>query len=173
MMVKASINTPPGSYLFTVRGSTSGTFKTSEDAVTVIVDPKAEQKKDEGDNIQPKQSSNTVEPSFSLDKLFAPSSDSGSGKRTPAPTGNAAWDRLTADEREKIEKQTKVGGVIGLVLGFIIVGIIIFIVMSKIDWKGRVGSYGCTCQNGSSCTKNSDCPSSAPGVPAVCGCPVN
>jgi len=70
MTIRASGNTPPGSYLFTVRGGAKGTFRTSEDAVTVIVDPKAEQKSDQQDNYQPEQSSDTAKPSFDLGKLF-------------------------------------------------------------------------------------------------------
>src|SRR5512137_1162568 len=35
--------TAPGSYLFTVRGSTEGTFKTSNDTITVIVEPETEE----------------------------------------------------------------------------------------------------------------------------------
>ena len=36
--------TAPGSYLFTVRGATEGTFKTSNDSLTVIVEPETEEK---------------------------------------------------------------------------------------------------------------------------------
>jgi hypothetical protein len=36
--------TAPGSYLFTVRGSTEGTFKTSNDSITVNVEPETEEK---------------------------------------------------------------------------------------------------------------------------------
>src|SRR5512136_1053252 len=37
--------TAPGSYLFTVRGSAEGTFKTSNDSITVIVEPETEETK--------------------------------------------------------------------------------------------------------------------------------
>lgn len=70
MMIKASANTPPGSYLFTVRGSAKGTFHTSEDAVTVIVEPEGKQKLDKQNNYQIKQPSESAEPSFDLSKLF-------------------------------------------------------------------------------------------------------
>jgi hypothetical protein len=120
MMVKASHNTPPGSYLFTVRGGTKGTFKTSEDAVTVIVDPKAEQKEDEKDNVQPKQATTAAEPSssFSLDKLFTPKSDDASEK-------------LSSVEKAKIKKQMSMGSTVGLVLGFVILAIILGVVLSS------------------------------------------
>jgi len=36
--------TAPGSYLFTVRGATEGTFKTSNDSLTVVVEPETEEK---------------------------------------------------------------------------------------------------------------------------------
>lgn len=76
MIIRASHNTPPDSYLFTVRGGAEGTFGTSEDAITVIVEPKNKknrEKQDElnmQDNLQPQQLSNTAEPSFDLGKLF-------------------------------------------------------------------------------------------------------
>lgn len=127
MMVKASHDTPPGSYLFTIRGSTEGTFRTSEDAVMVNVVPKDKKNKEEQneadsqDNFQPEQSSGAASPSFSLDNLFAPRTDLNSDKSAPASTGNSAWDRLTAPERKKIEQQTKTGGTIGVIIGLIIV----------------------------------------------------
>lgn len=37
LQITVSPNTPPGSYMIAVRGETSGTFKTSEDMVTVVV----------------------------------------------------------------------------------------------------------------------------------------
>jgi hypothetical protein len=37
--IVVSASTPPGSYPFTLRGETQGTFKTSEDMVTVVVQP--------------------------------------------------------------------------------------------------------------------------------------
>jgi hypothetical protein len=37
--IVASANTPPGSYSFTVRGETQGTFKTSQDMITVVIKP--------------------------------------------------------------------------------------------------------------------------------------
>ncbi len=120
MMIRASAQTPPGSYLFTVRGGVKGTFHTSEDAVTVIVDPKAEQKSDEEDNVQSKQATTAVEPSpsFSLDKLFTPKSDGASGK-------------LSSAESEKIKKQMSIGSGVGLTIGFIIIAIIMGIVLSN------------------------------------------
>jgi hypothetical protein len=50
LQVTVPPGTPPGSYLFTVRGDAAGTFKTSNDTLTVIVSPDAEQKgEDSGD----------------------------------------------------------------------------------------------------------------------------
>jgi len=42
--VTVPLGTPPGSYLFTVRGATEGTFKTSNDSLTVVVEPDKEEK---------------------------------------------------------------------------------------------------------------------------------
>jgi hypothetical protein len=42
--ITVSPNTPPGSYIIAVRGETSGTFKTSEDMVTVVVKPRDQSK---------------------------------------------------------------------------------------------------------------------------------
>ncbi|MFZ2037459.1 MAG: hypothetical protein WAU62_11190 [Dehalococcoidales bacterium] len=50
--IVVSANTPPGSYHFTLRGETQGTFKTSEDMVTVVVQPSP--KSHENNNNQPK-----------------------------------------------------------------------------------------------------------------------
>jgi hypothetical protein len=53
--ITVSPTTPPGSYMLAVRGETSGTFKTSQDMVTVVVEPeKKEEKKDQDkkDNVQ-------------------------------------------------------------------------------------------------------------------------
>lgn len=77
MMIRASANTPPDSYLFTVRGSAKGTFHTSEDAVTVIVKNKDKQKSDKRDNSQPVQAGGVPAgsaPSASFDPsdLFKP-----------------------------------------------------------------------------------------------------
>jgi len=72
LMIKASANTPPDSYLFTVRGSAKGTFHTSEDAVTVIVKPKGKQRSDEQGNAQPAQVGGAPNASFDLGDLFKP-----------------------------------------------------------------------------------------------------
>jgi hypothetical protein len=40
--ITTPLSTAPGSYLFTVRGSTDGTFKTSNDSITMIVEPETE-----------------------------------------------------------------------------------------------------------------------------------
>jgi len=42
LTITVSPNTPPGSYMIAVRGETGGTFKTSEDMVTVVVQPRAQ-----------------------------------------------------------------------------------------------------------------------------------
>jgi hypothetical protein len=78
MMIRASVSTPPGSYLFTVRGSTKETFRTSEDAVTVNVIPRNKkngEKQDEPEDqadFQLGQPNNIPSSNFDLDKLFAP-----------------------------------------------------------------------------------------------------
>jgi hypothetical protein len=156
MMIRAAPTTPPSSYLFLIRGRTEGTFNTSEDAVTVIVDPKAEQREDEPDNMQPQQSqpANAGNPSFDLDKLFAtkPEEQKKAGAKNPsANSSGTLW-------------------VVGFLVGFAI----LFAILNAAGiFNGGGGEgYKCTCQNGSSCTKNSDCPYFASGVPGVCGCPV-
>ncbi|MBN2099784.1 MAG: hypothetical protein JW753_09330 [Dehalococcoidia bacterium] len=42
LKITIPVGTAPGSYVFTVRGSTEGTFKTSNDSITVIVEPETE-----------------------------------------------------------------------------------------------------------------------------------
>lgn len=110
LMIRASANTPPGSYLFTVRGSTKGTFHTSQDAVTVVVEPR--EKKDEREsekqpgeeegqegNFQPRQAAQpggageAAEPSPSfMDKLFQPSPRPVPGSGELSVTGNAPYE---------------------------------------------------------------------------------
>ena len=179
MIIRASPTTPPGSYLFTVRGSTEGTFKTSEDAVTVIVDPKAEQREDEQDNIQPKQAEQSVsadvpapsvgQPSPSLDNLFAPK----------------------AEGKAPVVKKMVPKGNFGITLFLVFVGLVIFfIILAKsgifdggrgacpasapIDCGGGccpAGDGGRTdvCCPGDKCTSNGKCGSSTPVNPG--GCP--
>lgn len=89
LFIESSKTTPPGSYLFTVRASAKGTFHTSEDAVTVIVEQKEKKKEktDEDSEINSSENdlnkifqsksvseSKITEPStsFSLDNLFKP-----------------------------------------------------------------------------------------------------
>ncbi|MDO8490256.1 MAG: hypothetical protein Q7S47_02455 [bacterium] len=54
MVIGVSETTLPGSYFFTIRGETEGTFSTSQDAVTVNVLPKSKEneKKQENQNSQ-------------------------------------------------------------------------------------------------------------------------
>ena len=59
--VTVPLGTSPGSYLFTVRGSTEGTFKTSSDTITVIVEPDKEEKHRE-DSRDSQQSDGGQEP---------------------------------------------------------------------------------------------------------------
>ena len=53
--IVVSANTPTGSYPFTVRGDTQGTFKTSEDMVTVVVEasPKSREKSSDQQTNEP------------------------------------------------------------------------------------------------------------------------
>jgi hypothetical protein len=109
MMIRASINTPPDSYLFTVRGSVNGTFNTSEDAVTVIVEKKDKQRSNKQDNFEPKQANESVEASFDLGNMF---SLKGGGQPEPI-------------ENKKSGNQTALWIGIGLFVGTIISVIII------------------------------------------------
>jgi hypothetical protein len=130
MEIRASQTTPPDSYLFTVRGSTSGTFHTSEDAITVIVRPKDRKDKrpDEPDEYEDAddffQSNKTARPvgsplggvaaggspGLNLDTMFAPS------KKAPAPA--------SAEAASKPSGSGAVSWVIAIILGFIIFAVI-------------------------------------------------
>ena len=80
--------TAPGSYLFTVRGSAEGTFKTSNDSITVIVEP--ENEKTDGDNRQDTlqdqvEQGTDVEPAVSASPAIAKrASPFRSAKKDPA-----------------------------------------------------------------------------------------
>ena len=166
MMIRASATTPPNSYLFTVRGSAEGTFNTSEDAITVIVDPEAEQKEDEKDYSQSVQVEKTGSPSFSLDNLFAPPFLNSDAKKAAVGKGkmSRAWARLTPKEIEKIDKQTKVGSVIGVIVGIIILGIV-FAKSGIFQDLFKGGGSGIGCPPLSGCgtiAPQCECPSNCP-----------
>jgi hypothetical protein len=86
--IAVPVGTAPGSYLFTVRGSTDGTFKTSNDTITVIVEPETEDK--DGDDRRDVQQSDggqgpNAEPAVSASPAVAKrASLFRSAKKTPA-----------------------------------------------------------------------------------------
>lgn len=123
LFVKVSPNTPPDSYLFTVRARAQGTFHTSEDAITIVVKSKEKEKKEDSgekpkeeeqeDFFQPKQPASLGSASvaesgsgFNLDKLFASSSP-----KPSAPDGRVSG--------------IKPPSTIGLIIG--IMGVIVFV----------------------------------------------
>jgi hypothetical protein len=66
--------TAPGSYLFTVRGSTEGTFKTSNDSITVIVESETEETKSDDRQDAPQnqvEQETDVEPAVSSSPAIA------------------------------------------------------------------------------------------------------
>jgi hypothetical protein len=149
LFIKASPNTPPDSYLFTVRAGAQGTFHTSEDAITVVVESKNKEKKedsgkqpkqeDQEDFFQPKQaapagSASAAEPGpgFDLDKLFASSSPK------PAAPGGAV-------------SGVKPPSTIGLILGFLGIGAFVFILVLVMQPTrkciGNVLSSGAECSD--------------------------
>jgi len=151
MMIKASANTPPDSYLFTVRGSAKGTFHTSEDAVTVIVKPKDKQKSDKQDNSQPVQPGGAPNASFDLSNLFKPKVEPKAPpvKNSRVKNPNAVW--------------------AGIIL---ILGTIVFVIIFIAATKGGGG----TTSGGKSGGGGSGCPTTCPGgigvvVPKSCPCP--
>jgi len=173
MTIRASVNTPPNSYLFTVRGGTKGTFGTSEDAVTVIVEPKDKQRSDEKDSPQFEQSGNKGDPSFDLDKLFTSKNEGqipvieNGGIKNPNGNSSAGW------------------WVFAVIMGIVILFIILATsgvfdgggacpASAPIDCGGGccpAGDGGRTdvCCPGNKCTSNGKCGSSTPVNPG--GCP--
>lgn len=151
MFIKASANTPPGSYLFTVRGSAKGTFHTSEDAVTVIVEPKDKQKPDRRGSFQPGQAGGAPaggvpNASFDPSNLFKSKVEP-----KPGPIKNKAIKKPNA----------RWAGVV------LILGAIVFIVVLIAATKGGGGTSG---------GGGSGCPTTCPGgigviVPKRCPCP--
>jgi len=89
--------TAPGSYLFTVRGSTEGTFKTSNDSITVIVEPETEETEgdDRRDTPQNQAGQGTdVEPAVSASPAIAKRASlfrsAKKGPARPVPAGQRA-----------------------------------------------------------------------------------
>ncbi|MGD0577027.1 MAG: hypothetical protein ABSA74_03070 [Candidatus Staskawiczbacteria bacterium] len=146
LFIKSSSSTPPDSYLFTVRASAQGTFHTSEDAITVVVEPKSKEEKedagkqpkeeDQEDFFQPKQaapagSASAAEPGqgFNLDKLFASSS----------PKSAASGGRVLGG---------KPPSMMGLILGIIGVFVFTFILIWAMQpTRTCVGSFSYECSD--------------------------
>jgi hypothetical protein len=93
-----NINIPlgaaPGSYMFTVRGATEGTFKTSNDSITVIVEPETEEKDNQGrqdgdqEQMAPDpQGEPVVSASPAIAKRASPFRSAKKGPTRPVPAG--------------------------------------------------------------------------------------
>ncbi len=117
--IAVPLGTAPGSYLFTVRGSTDGTFKTSNDTITVIVEPETEEK--DGDDRKDVQQGDggqgpNAEPAVSASPAVAKrASLFRSAKKTPARP-------LPAGQRALF-----------LVIMFVMVGILIYYVSNVLS----------------------------------------
>ncbi len=154
MIIRVSGSTKPGSYLFTVRGEIKGTFSTSEDAVTVIVESEGKQKSDKQDSSQYGQSQDIAEPSFDLDKLFLPKNEGQipavkeGGIKNPAGNSTSVW--------------VVFGVIMGLVIFFIILA------ANGVFDGGGGGGGGSGCQTtcpggiGIHTPKSCKCPSACP-----------
>lgn len=150
LMVKASLGTPPASYLFTVRASAEGTFNTSEDAVTIVVEPKdnrksGEQESENQDNL-PGQTRNMPDASFDLNKLFAPKPEVQTAGIKKAGAGN-------------LRGNSAATWVIALIVGFVI----FFVLLEKNGIFDEINSGN----NTAGCPPISGCGTVAP----QCNCP--
>jgi hypothetical protein len=143
LLIRASASTPPGSYLFTVRGSAKGTFHTSQDAVTVIVKPKDKRKADNKNNLQSQQpqqmanAANPPSPSFDLDKLFMPKDgftpEAGAGTPSMKP-----MKKMRVPGAKNLSSALAGMAVIGgIILGAILIG-------SALQDGGGGGGFGVT-----------------------------
>jgi hypothetical protein len=158
LLIRASASTPPGSYLFTVRGSAKGTFHTSQDAVTVIVEPKDKQKADDKDvsRAEPSQRTSSGSPSLDLDQLFKPDA-------RPKV-------EVSPSEDEEINQPAASSNSIGAVIGVIFGIIIIFLILAA------SGVFDNNPKTTKSRSGSSNCPTTCPGgvgvhVPQSCKCP--
>ncbi|MFA5831691.1 MAG: hypothetical protein WC878_07760 [Candidatus Paceibacterota bacterium] len=155
IMIRASLDAKPGSYLFTVRGETRGTFHTSKDAVMVVVTDKKDRKRDEDeeDFSTDKKELARKEPSGSLDldNLFAPKNAPKRGQDSP--------ERKTAVGESDSYKP---GPVFSVVMGLILASVIFMIVMAIVDGTSGGGRSYCPTSCGSSV---------GTGVPQSCPCP--
>lgn len=139
LFIKASPNTPPGSYLFTVRASAQGTFHTSEDAITVIVEPENKEKKEKSG-----QQSQTEQPERNLDDLFQPKPAAPVGAGAPSePSASFNLDKLFQPGPPKppptAQTPADTGGLsAGIIMAVIIGGAVIFI--SILMMKGGFGT---------------------------------
>src|SRR5208283_2414036 len=99
--IVVSANTPPGSYHFTLRGETQGTFKTSEDTVTVVVQPSP--KSHGNNNNQPKNETSQT-------------------SSAPLPVTKAQ--ATVSSQASKKARQNKHGVVRGLVAAIVVLAVV-------------------------------------------------
>ena len=86
--IVVSANTPPGSYMVAVRAETSGTFKTSEDTVTVVVTPSKEPPENndgEGDGETPETPASPIPAVAAAPLLARKARPVSPGQRSPKP----------------------------------------------------------------------------------------
>ena len=124
--ITVSPNTPPSSYMIAVRGETGGTFKTSEDMVTVVVKPRDRpSRRDENPREQPQT---PAKASSKAGKGPPPARPSYSSHKTKPPMTprSAALRRMVG----------------GLFMGGIISIIIYAAVSSSFDLAGGGGGGG-------------------------------
>ena len=99
--IVVSASTPPGSYHFTLRGETQGTFKTSEDMVTVVVQPSP--KSHENNNNQPKNETSQT---------------------SSAPLPVTKTQSAVSSQASKKARQNKPGVVRGLVAAVVVLAVV-------------------------------------------------
>jgi hypothetical protein len=106
--ITVSPNTPPGSYMIAVRGETSGTFKTSEDMVTVVVKPRDHpSRREENPKEQPQ---NPVKASSKASK----------GPPPPRPSYSGSKIKPGRPSRGSIGRRLAGGAFMGIIMSVII-----------------------------------------------------
>jgi len=157
MMIRASATTPPGSYLYTVEGSTNGTFKVSEDAVMVNVYPKDKKigdnqnEPEDQNDFQTGQPNTPASESFDLDKLFTSEQKVASPSETAPKAGS--------------------GMGFGIVIAafFITFGIIMIVVAATGGFNNQTTDV--KVKTGSNCPTSCGSAGVGVGVPQSCPCP--
>ncbi|MDD2696673.1 MAG: hypothetical protein PHE52_00745 [Candidatus Pacebacteria bacterium] len=157
LTIRLPLGIKDGTYLFTVRGETGGTFETSVDSVSVVINSKAQQRPVQQNAPQARQGTaggrtRSGSPSLDLDNLFTPQ------RNESAPSESKAAPKAPKPNQKAIN-------LIVFIMAIIIISIVLAANGVFDIFNGGGGGGG-----------GSNCPTTCPGgmgvvIPQSCKCP--